>query len=71
MMHIVMVCLLVFRRWSKQEDRTNKRAYQQYVEALKPKRYPDFWPKAEENWDAWNKVEGFGETGRKANSADS
>ena len=28
-------------------------------------------PKAEENWDAWNKVEGFGETGRKANSADS
>ena len=48
-------------RWSRPKNQSNLRTHQQYVEALKPKSYPDFWPRPVENWIEWNKVDGFGE----------
>ncbi|XP_002129015.2 uncharacterized protein LOC100176523 [Ciona intestinalis] len=51
--------LKVTERWSKYKHPTD-RVYSSFVEAAIPKRYPDFWPRPEEKWADWNKVEGFG-----------
>jgi len=56
-------------QWNRPENQAYRRTHQQYVEALKPKKYPDTWPRPVENWEEWNKIDGFGENKRPVHSA--